>query len=134
MEDRMITPGTRATVSFVTPVILAAALALGACARNAPPASWDGPAASLDGRFTIRFENEAQTYVDVYYIDQEREWWLGRVVPGGLTSLNVPPAAIRATTGFVRLGILAGAQRTLHPMRDPRTTLTIPQPVGKLMG
>ena len=130
----MLTPATRAAVSFVTVFILPAALVLGACARGASPATWDGPASTVDGRFTIRFENEAQTYVDVYYIDDVREWWLGRVAPGALTSLTIPGGAISTTTGYVRLGILAGAQRTLHALRDPRTTLTIAQPIGALMG
>lgn len=129
----MITPSTRSAVSFVTVFILPAAVALGACARGAAPATWDGPATTADERFSIRFENEAQTYVDVYYIDEKREWWLGRVAPGALTSLTVPGAAISTTTGYVRLGILAGAQRTLHALRDPHTTLTIAQPVGALM-
>lgn len=128
----MLTPGTRAAVSFVTIFLLPAALALGGCARAASPRTWDGPAVTADGRFTIRFENEAQTYVDVYYIDEVREWWLGRVAPGALTSLSIPGAAISSTTGYVRLGILAGAQRTLHALRDPRTTLTIAQPIGAL--
>ena len=129
----MLTPGTRAAVSFVMVLILPATLALGACARAAWPATWDGPARAADGGFIIRFENEAQTYVDVYYIDEQREWWLGRVAPGALTSLTIPGAAISNTTGYVRLGILAGVQRTLHALRDPRTTLTIAQPVGALM-
>ncbi|HEY7233399.1 MAG TPA: hypothetical protein VH539_04575 [Gemmatimonadaceae bacterium] len=126
----MTTPLTRAAVSFAA---LAATLALGACARGASPATWDGAAGFSDGRFAIGFENEAQTYVDVYYIDERREWWLGRVAPGALTSLTIPGAALSTTTGFVRLGILANTQRTLHPMSDARTILTIPQPVGKLM-
>jgi hypothetical protein len=31
---------------------------------------------------TIRFDNAAQSYVDVYLIGQQREWRLGRVEAG----------------------------------------------------
>ena len=81
----------------------------------------------------IRFDNEAQTYVDVYLIGEQREWRLGRVGPGALATLRIPEEAITATSGLVRLGVLANTLYSAQAARDPRTTFTIAQPVSQLL-
>ncbi|HEX4469115.1 MAG TPA: hypothetical protein VH080_06255 [Gemmatimonadaceae bacterium] len=83
---------------------------------------------------TIRFENQAETYVDVYFIDELREWWLGRVAPGALSTLRVPTAALLETSGYVRLAALAGVPRSGQAARDPHVALTIAQPASSLLG
>ena len=125
-EDRMITPRIRATVSIVT-----LTLALGACVRSPAPNTWDG-AAEMSERLAIRFDNEAQTYVDVYFIDERREWWLGRVAPGAIATLRIPAGALPAS-GYMRLAVLAGQPRTLQAARDPHATFTIAQPAASLL-
>ena len=129
----MITPGIRGAVSVVSlSTALTATLALGSCARNPSPATSDGTAATAE-RLTIRFDNEAQTYVDVYFIDEKREWWLGRVAPGALAKLRIPEAALSAAAGYVRLAVLAGVPRSAQAARDPRATITIAQPASALL-
>src|SRR3954470_22312374 len=99
----MITPYARTAVSVVTLAIgLSGTLTLGACHRAASPVTWNGRAATPDGRVTIDFENEAQTYVDVYLLGELREWRLGRVAPGAHTRLSVPERELSETSGFVR--------------------------------
>jgi hypothetical protein len=122
----MITPRIRASVSVIT-----LALALGACARNLSRDTWDG-AAEMPERLAIRFDNEAQTYVDVYFIDERREWWLGRVSPGAIATLRIPGGALPAS-GYMRLAVLAGQPRTLQPARDPHAIFTIAQPASVLL-
>ena len=121
----MITPVGRLTVSAIS---LAATLALGACARGPAPTTWGGTAATTGQGATIRFVNEAETYVDVYLVGETREWWLGRVAPGARTTLRIRDDLLAATAGYLRLAVLAGAQRTAQAARDPRATLTIAQP------
>ena len=126
----MNTPAIRAAVSFIS---LSVALALGACARTAPPNTRDGVPASTERPLGIRFENEAETYVDVYFVGEQREWWLGRVAPGALAMLRLPDAAWLETSGYVRLAVLAGVPRSGQAARDPRATLTIAQPPLSLL-
>lgn len=115
----MITTAGRLSVSVIS---LAATLALCACAGNPAPTTWDG------GGGTIRFVNEAESYVDVYLVGETRQWWLGRVAPGARTTLRIKDEALRATSGYLRLAVLAGAPLSLQAARDPRATLTIAQP------
>ena len=129
----MITLRIRAAVSAVTmTVALAATLALGACARGPAPSTWDGTA-EMPERLSIRFDNEAQTYVDVYLVGERREWWLGRVAAGALRTLRIPEEAPAASPGFVRLAVLADSRVTLNAASDPRATFTIAQPASALM-
>lgn len=121
----MITPASRLTVSVFS---LAAALALGACAGGPTPTTWDRAAAITDQGATIRFVNEAETYVDVYLVGETRQWWLGRVAPGARTTLHISDEALVATSGYLRLAVLAGARLTVQAARDPRAALTIAQP------
>lgn len=120
----MITPAGRLTVSAIS---LAAGLALGACARNPAPTTAGWAAATEQGA-TIRFVNEAESYVDVYLVGETRQWWLGRVAPGAQTTLRVSNEGLAMVSGYLRLAVLAGAPLTLQAARDPRATLTIAQP------
>lgn len=126
----MITPVARLTVSVVT---LAATLALGACVRGPSPVTFDGRSAPAPELLGVRFENEAEQYVDVYLIGERREWWLGRVAPGARITLRIPDAARAEAPEFVKLAVLAGEQRTMQAARDPHATFTIPQPASQLL-
>ena len=120
----MLTPAGRLTVSAIS---LAATLALGACARGPAPTTWSGAATTIGEGTTIPFVNEAETYVDVYLVGETREWWLGRVAPGARTTLRIRGEVLTATSGYLRLAVLAGAPLTVQAARDPRATLTIAQ-------
>ena len=126
----MITPAGRLTVSAIS---LAAMLALGACAGGPAPTTWNGAAAVTGQGATIRFVNEADTYVDVYLIGETRQWWLGRVAPGARATLHIRDEALTATSGYLRLAVLAGARLTVQAAREPRATLTIAQPGQSLL-
>ena len=127
----MITPAGRLTVSAIS---LAAALALGACASGPASTTWDGggPRTTAGQGATVPFVNEAETYVDVYLVGETRQWWLGRVAPGARTVLRVRDEMLTATSGYLRLAVLAGAPLTMQAARDPRATVTIAQP-GQLL-
>ena len=125
----MITPAGRLTVSM----IFLGALALGACAHAPAPMTWEGAPVVAGDRTTIGFENEAETYVDVYLVGETREWWLGRVAPGARTTLRIKDVALTATSGYVRLAVVPNARLTVQASRDPRATLTIPQPGASLL-
>lgn len=128
MEDSMITPGARSRVSLVSLAVAATMLALGACVR-APSSEL----AISPERPALRFDNAAQTYVDVYFVGATREWWLGRVAPGARAMLRIPDEARTTSSGFVRLAVLAGAPLSAAASRDPRTTFTIAQPAWDLV-
>jgi hypothetical protein len=130
MEGMMLMTAIRSAVSLVS---LTLPLALGACARAASPVASNGATATSARPFAIRFENQAQTYVDVYFVGQLREWWLGRVSPGALVSLQIPDAAWLENEGYVRLAVLAGVPRSGQAARDPRSTMTIAQPTSSLL-
>jgi len=130
-EDTMPTPATRAVVSrFALALGVSVTLLAAACAPRsyqAVGAVPERPAA------TVRFDNEAQTYVDVYLIGEQREWLLGRVEPGARATLKLPPAALLQNGGFMRLAALAGTGFTVQAARDPRATFTIAQPAGSML-
>ena len=126
----MITPAGRLTVSALS---LAATLALGACAGGPVPTTWDGTPALTSQGALIRFVNEADTYVDVYLVGETRQWWLGRVAPGARATLRIRDEALTATSGYLRLAVLAGARLTVQAARDPHATLTIAQPGQSLL-
>jgi hypothetical protein len=130
----MITPAGRLTVSAISLAAAFSALPLGACARGPAPTTWDGTAAAAGEQPEIRFENQAQTYVDVYLIGETRQWWLGRVAPGARTTLRIREEALTATTsGYVRLAVLPNASLTMQAARDPRAAFTIAQPGQSLL-
>ena len=126
----MITPAGRLTVSGLS---LVAMLALGACAGGPAPMTWDRTAESTRQGGTIRFVNEAESYVDVYLVGETRQWWLGRVAPGARTTLRISNEALSVMSGYLRLAVLAGAPITMQAARDPRATLTIAQPRQSLL-
>ena len=129
----MTTPITRAAVSIVSLVgATVATLSVGACARGPAPITWDGSSASSNGRLALHFENEAETYVDVYLVTQQRQLRLGRVAPGARGTLWIPETALTSTSSFVRLAVLAGAPLTLDPAHDARATFTILEPSSEL--
>ena len=126
----MTTPRTRAAVSLA---VALTTLALGACAAGPSHFARDGVPVSPADAIAIRFDNEAQVYVDVYLVGDQREWPLGRVQPGARATLRIPEAALAGTSGFVQLAVLAGTVRSIQAARDPRATLTIAQPAGMLL-
>ena len=126
----MTTPRTRAAVSLAAALTT---LALGACASHLSPVAREDVPVSPAEAIAIRFDNEAQVYVDVYLIGDQREWALGRIEPGARATLRIPQAALTTTSGFVQLAVLAGAQRSVQAARDPRATFTIAQPAGMLL-
>lgn len=129
-EDMMITTGIRAAVSTLS---VASTLVLAACAGGPSPATGYDAVATSEHRVAIRFDNEAQSWVDVYLVGQTREWRLGRVAPGAHTTLWVPESAVSSTSGFVRLAVLAGAPPSAQAARDPRAIFTVAQPSSDLL-
>lgn len=132
MEDKMITTTARPTVSAALLSAALCALALGACARNPAPTPWD-EAALNEETLSFRFDNQAQTNVDVYLITQQRQFRLGRVAPGARVTLRIPGSVLTPTSGFVRLAVLADAPISVDPAHDPNSTFTIVQPVASLV-
>lgn len=129
----MITPTSRPGVSlFSLAVALTTMLALGACARAPAPVTWNDALVTAEGPPAIVFVNEAESYVDVYLVGERREWWLGRVQPGARVTLRVRDEAL-TESGFMRLAVLAGAQRTLQVSQNPRATFTIAQPATQVI-
>jgi hypothetical protein len=126
----MTTPRTRVVVSLAA--TLTFTLVLGACA-GASRSELEGPQPVTAGSATIRFENEGREHVHVYLVTERREWLLGRVEPGVITTLRVPPASLDENSRFVRLAVLAGQPVSLRAARDPRAALTITQPVSALL-
>jgi hypothetical protein len=130
----MITLGNRFTVSTVTIASLTLMLALGACVHRPAGVTSNGPSTATLQQLEVRFDNDAETYVDVYLLGQLREWRLGRVAPGARVTLRIPQDAVGPNSGFVRLAVLANAQYSAQAARDPRTTSTIAQPASALLG
>ncbi len=129
----MTLPRLRPLVSLAAAA--AATLAVGACAgspsRTGPSrAAWDESAAVRAHPPTVRFDNAANAPVHVYLVTPQREWLLGRVEAGALTTLRIPPAALAGAPGFVRLAVLEGARMTAQAARDPRAAFTIAQPAS----
>lgn len=122
---------TRFPAATVSLAFLAAALASGACARVPSTVAWSETSATSQTA-AIRFDNDAEVFVDVYLITDQREWRLGRVEAGGRATLQLPEAALTATRGFVSLAVLADAPPSLAAARDPRAALTIAQPLAEL--
>lgn len=131
----MITPANRSTVSIMTfaAAALFAMLALGACASGPAQASWDDDAVSFERPLAFRFDNQAETYVDVYLITQQHQWRLARVLPGARALLRIPNSALPSITGFVQLAVIAGAPYSLDAAKDPHATLTVLQPTSELL-
>lgn len=109
----------------VLATLFAAALGLTACAGGPRPLE---PQAA-----TIRFDNEATVFVDVYLVGGQFQWRLGRVLPGMRTMLRVPESAIESTMGIVRVTVIPGSQISGQAERDPRAVFAIAQPVSEVL-
>jgi hypothetical protein len=107
-------------------------LALGACVSAPSRPVLDGPISTETRPLTIRFDNLARETVDVYLIGAKREWLLGRVAPGAITSLRLPDGAL-AEGWMVRLAVLAGERMTFAAARHPRAVLTVAQPASTIL-
>jgi hypothetical protein len=129
----MTTPITRAAVSIVSLVVVfAATLPMAGCAGGPAPVTSDDVPTYTHGRLALRFDNQAQTYVDVYLITDRWQRDLGRVDPGAKRTLWIPEAVLGSTSGFVRLAVLAGAPLSVDAAHDPRAAFTILQPASDL--
>jgi hypothetical protein len=129
-EIPMTTSAQRVFVSIAATITT---LALGACIRAPSRSESDPLASTYAGLLTIRFENSARERVDVYLIGEKREWVLGRVEPGAITSLRIPEEALAKGSTFVRLAVLAGEPLTFAVARNPRARLTIAQPASVIL-
>src|SRR6185503_18672636 len=117
---------TRLTVSCLSlAALFGTTLVLGACARGPSPVTWAGAVVTPERPLTIAFENEAQTYVDVYLIGEKREWWLSRLAAGARATLRIPEEALTTEPGFLKLAVLADARRSLQAAREPRATFSL---------
>jgi hypothetical protein len=81
---------------------------------------------------TIRFDNAAHDYVQVYLVGEQREWWLGRVEVGARATLRIPDDAL-AEAGPMRLAVLEGLSRTLRVAGDGRAATTLSQPISAIV-
>jgi len=129
----MITTANRNSVSMLSLGALAALLTIGACAGGPSPDPWDGPAAPTEQSLMLRFDNAAETHVDVYLITQQRQVRLGRVAPGARAMLRIPLAALTTSSGFVRLAVLPDAPLTVDPAHYSQATFTVVQPAADLL-
>ncbi len=113
---------------------MAVTLALGACVSGSSRPALDRPATLRGGPPIIRFENDAREYAHVYLIDgRQHQWLLGHVEPWSRTTLRVPPAALAASVGFVRLAVITGERMTPQAARNPRATFTVAQPASAIL-
>jgi hypothetical protein len=113
-------------VSLAT--LVTATLAPVACLRVPPPVGQDASAP----RPAFRFDNSAQTWVDVYLVSEVREWRLGRVGPGAKTDLRLPDDALSGEQSFMRLAVIVGGPWSMRAARDPRSIFTMAQPASEL--
>ena len=126
----MTTPRPYVLVSRTAMTILT--LALGACA-SAPARPTLEPSPIEAGQVSLRFDNQARSYVHVYLVGQTREWLLGRVEPGAVATLRIPDGSLESNPGFVQLAVVAGGQATQRAARDARAQLTIAQPASSIL-
>lgn len=81
----------------------------------------------------MTFQNEADTYVDVYLIGEKREWWLGRVQPGARVELRIRTEVLTTESRSVKLAVLADSHWSVQAARDPRATFSLPEPASQLL-
>ena len=125
----MPTPRPYLLVSLAAITIMT--LALGACAPS--HSATEGPSPVAAAPHTLRFDNQARSYVHVYLVGETREWLLGRIEPGASATLRIPEGSLESNPGFVQLAVVAGAEVTLQAARDRRARLTIAQPAAMLL-
>jgi len=130
----MTTPRPYVLVSRAAMTILT--LALGACASAPARPALEQPSpieAGQVGQVSLRFDNQARSYVHVYLVGEKREWLLGRVEPGAVATLRIPDGSLESNPGFVQLAVVEGKQVTQQAARDARAQLTIAQPASSIL-
>lgn len=127
----MTTQRIRSLVSLAA--ALAVTLVLGGCASAPSRLASEAPTLSDEVARTVRFDNEARDYVHVYLVGVRQEWLLGRVAPGGRTTLQIPDAALADDAGPLRLAVLAGARATMRAANEIRAATTIAQPATDIL-
>ena len=127
----MTTPRPYVLVSRTAMTILT--LALGACASAPSRTAREAPSPIEAGQISLRFDNQARSYVHVYLVGEKREWLLGRVEPGAVATLRIPDESLESNPGFVQLAVLAGGQVVQRAAREPRAQLTIAQPASSIL-
>ncbi len=123
----------RRLVASVASVALLAAL--GGCATSAGRAT-PRPAGGAGARATgsvLRLDNWSLDRLDVYVIEEGREWFLGRVEPGASTRLPLPRNVRLDGQAMVRLAVLANAPRRGRPSQEPGVVLTVRHPAARLL-
>ncbi len=83
---------------------------------------------------SLRFDNDGRDRVDVYLVGEKRSWRIGRLEPGQARWLRIPHDIPPNDLPRLQLVVLANAEVTVAPMRDPRAVTTIRQPVFVLAG
>ena len=127
----MTTPRPYVLVSRAAMTILT--LVLGACASAPARSALEEPTPVEAGQVSLRFDNQARSYVHVYLVGEKREWLLGRVEPGAVATLRIPEGSLESNPGFVQLAVLAGGQVTQRVARDSRAQITIAQPASSIL-
>lgn len=127
----MTTTRIRTVVSLVARLALASTM-IGCASTGSRLPVDDAPSVELAGR-SIRFDNEARDYVDVYLIGERSEWRLGRVAPGARAILRIPDAAVAADQESMRLAVLMGERVTLSAVMQARTASIIAQPASAML-
>lgn len=127
----MTTPRTRSLVSRLAALTLT--LALGGCASASPQFAHDASASAEEAPPSIRFDNDARSYVHVYLVGLRREWLLGRVAPGARAALRVPQDALAEDEGPYRLAVLMGERITYRAATDVRTASALPRPAAEIL-
>ena len=127
----MTTPRPYVLVSRAAMTILT--LALGACASAPARQALEQPSPIEAGQVSLRFDNQARSYVHVYLVGEKREWLLGRVEPGAVATLRIPDGSLEGNPGFVQLAVVEGKQVTQRAARDARAQLTIAQPASSIL-
>lgn len=108
-------------------VVLVGATLLEGCARaSVRPDPVDVSRARAE---SLRFDNEGRDRLDIYLVGEKRSWRLGRLEPGAARWLRVPADIPPNDLARMQLVVLANAELTVAPMRDPRAVTTIRQPV-----
>jgi len=121
----MTTPRIRSLVSLAAALIVT--LMIGGCASAPPRVTTDVSAA------TVRFDNEARGYVQVYLVGARQEWHLGRVAPGARATLQIPTAALAEDAGLMWFAVLPGDRVTMRAAAEPRAATTIGQPISEML-
>jgi hypothetical protein len=127
----MTTPRAYHLVSRTAMMILT--LALAACTSAPGRAAREAPSPIEATQVSLRFDNQARSYVHVYLVGEKREWLLGRVEPGAVATLRIPDGSLESNPGFVQLAVVEGKQVTQQAARDARAQLTIAQPASSIL-